>query len=260
MPFGGLLTVGLIGAGSSIFSGLMGKSAADKAAEAQVKAAGQVQDLAKTTVPQANDILGKYYDTNMGLLKPYQSTGTDALAQLNALTKGGGFQAPQGLTESNDPGYQARMALGQQAVERSAAARGGALGGAAGKELTGFGQTFGSNEYGNVYNRALGTYQTNFGNLQQLAGLGLNATNTGVTAGNVTGTGQSSNLLQGLGIQADALTGGANARASGYVGGANALAGGVAGASDSLSNLVLLKNLGLGKKTSPPFGTFTGPD
>lgn len=243
MPFGGLLTTSIIGAGASIFGGLLGKSAADKAAAAQAAAEQKVGQLASTTIPKANDLYQKNYDTNMGLIQPYLSTGTNALTQLNGLVNNGGFQAPTAVTEQNDPGYQFRMQQGQLALDRSAASRGQALGGGAVKAAQEFGQGFGSNEYGNVYNRALGTYQTNFGNLQNLAGLGLNATNTGVTSGNVNASGQSSNLLQGLGIQADALTGAANARASGYVGGTNALTSGINGATGGLSNLVLLNKL-----------------
>jgi hypothetical protein len=268
MPFGGMLTMALISAGGSIANGLIGSNAAGNAADAQAASEQKVLDLLGTTQPQAqgdisggvagaNSTLADYYSKNLGLLQPYMSSGTNALAQLNGLTAGGGFKAPSGLTESNDPGYQARMALGQQAVERSAAARGGALGGAAGKELTQYGQTFGSNEYGNVYNRALGTYQTNFGNLQQLAGLGLNATNTGVGAGNIAGSqtasnlygggqAQAQNLMQGLGISADALTGAANARASGYVGQANAITGAIGSGTNNLMQLALLSKLGLG--------------
>lgn len=264
-----------------LISGGIGALASGKAAGTQAQSQQDVLNLLAKIQPQAqsdisggvagaNSTLGDYYTKNMGLLKPYTDTGTSALAQLEALTRSGGFQAPTGLTEGNDPGYQARMALGQQAVERSAAARGGALGGAAGKELTQYGQTFGSNEYGNVYNRALGTYNTNFGNLQQLAGMGLSATNTGVGAGNITGStiagnqyggglAQSNNLMQGLGTSADAITGAANARASGYVGGANAIAGGIGGASNNLMNLSLLSKLGMNQKASP-FGTYTGPD
>jgi hypothetical protein len=271
MPFGGLLTVGLIGAGTSIFNGINSSNAAQDAAKTQADAENKVLDLAKQTTPQANSLiasgtskanntLADYYAKNLGLLQPYMSSGTSALSQLDALVKGGGFQAPTGLTEQNDPGYQARLALGTQALDRSAAASGNALGGGQLKALTQFGQDYGSNEYQNVYNRALGTYQTNFGNLQGLANLGLNATNTGVQAGNVTGSQtasnttqgasqQAQNLLQALGIEGNAMTGAANATASGYVGSANALGGAASNLGSTASNLYLLNSL-LNKKNS----------
>jgi hypothetical protein len=77
------------------------------------------------------------------------------------------FEAPTALTEENDPGYQARLALGQQGVERSAAARGTLLTGGTLKDLNQFSQDYASNEFQNVYNRAQATYGTQY---QQAAG------------------------------------------------------------------------------------------
>lgn len=92
------------------------------------------------------------------------------------------FQAPTGVDEQNDPGFKARLEAGQQALERSAAARGTLLTGGTLKDEQQFAQDYASNEFGNVYNRAaqsygtnynaaanqyntrLGAYQTNFGN------------------------------------------------------------------------------------------------
>jgi len=236
-----------VGAAGSIGSALIGSHAAGQAADQQTAAEQKVLDLIGQGVPDANKNLTDYYGKNMALLQPYLSTGTNALDQLNKLTSGGGFKAPTSVTEQNDPGYHFRMQQGQQALEQSAAAHGGALGGGELKALNQYGQDYASNEYGNVYNRALGTYQTNFGNLQNLAGLGLNATNTGVSAGNLTGTGLSSNILQGLGLSTQALTGIGNAQAAGTVGSANAwqsglggVAGAASGAASNLSQLSLL--------------------
>jgi enhancing lycopene biosynthesis protein 2 len=129
MPFGGLLTMGLITGVSSIAQGVIGANAAGNAADTQAAAEQKVQDLASQTVPQANDLLQQNYGTNMGLVRPYTSTGSTALAHLDALVNGGGFTAPTGVTEQNDPGYQFRMQQGELALDRSAAAQGEALGG-----------------------------------------------------------------------------------------------------------------------------------
>jgi hypothetical protein len=77
------------------------------------------------------------------------------------------FEAPTGLTEENDPGYQARLALGQQGLERSAAARGTLLTGGTLKDLNQYAQDYASNEFQNVYNRDLQTYQTQYGQAAQ---------------------------------------------------------------------------------------------
>src|SRR5579862_4141609 len=104
MPFGGLLTVGLIGAGTNILGGVLGSSAAENAAAAQEQAAGQVENLAATDVSEANGLIASgaaganstlagTYAQDLGLLTPYTGTGTNSLAMLNSLVNGGGFQA-----------------------------------------------------------------------------------------------------------------------------------------------------------------------
>lgn len=72
------------------------------------------------------------------------------------------FTPPTGLTEQNDPGYQERLRLGQEAVDWGAASKGTLLGGGTLKELENYGQTFASNEYANVYGRALQNYTTDY--------------------------------------------------------------------------------------------------
>lgn len=74
------------------------------------------------------------------------------------------FTPPTGIDLQNDPGYLARMRLANEGLERSAAARGSVLSGGFQQELAKYNQDYASNEYGNVYNRALGTFQTNTGN------------------------------------------------------------------------------------------------
>jgi hypothetical protein len=110
-----------------------------------------------------------------------------------------------------DPGYAFRMSEGMKGLERSAAARGGLLSGAAMKGIQRFGQDLGSQEYMNAFNR----YQTNRANqlnpLQSLSGAGQTSANTLSSAAGQYGQGASEAAYQG-----------ANARASGYVGSANA--------------------------------------
>jgi hypothetical protein len=168
----------------------------------------------------------------------------------------GQFVAPDALTEQNDPGYQARLKLGTDAIERSAAARGGVLTGGTGKALDSYAQDYASNEYGNVYNRALQGYGTNYGvwnndnnniysRLTGLAGAGQQAaTNLGSfgqqAANNVTG-----NLL-GTGQQIGQDYGaGAAANASGIYNQGAAWQGGLNGITGNLSQLLMLKQLGL---------------
>jgi len=117
---------------------------------------------------------------------------------------------------NKDPGYQFRMDEGTQALERSAAARGGLLSGGTLKDLTNYSQGVASGEYSNAYNRFNADRTQRFNRLSALAGTGqtaatnLNsdATNLGNTVGN--------NIL-----------GAANARSAGYVNTGNAINSGI---------------------------------
>ena len=67
--------------------------------------------------------------------QPFVGAGQKAVGSLSNLLAPGGqltqgygsFTAPTGVTEQNDPGYQFRLQQGQNALQNSAAARGGLL-------------------------------------------------------------------------------------------------------------------------------------
>jgi hypothetical protein len=123
-----------------------------------------------------------------------------------------------------DPGYAFRLAEGNKALERSAAARGMLMSGQMFKGAQRFGQDLASQEYQNAFNR----YQTNRSN--QLNPLGtLMASGQGAT-----------NMLSGaagqLGGQlGENAMGAGNARASGYIGSANAYAQALQSAGNAFS-------------------------
>ena len=77
------------------------------------------------------------------------------------------FAAPTAADMGQDPGYQFRLTEGQKALERSGAARGVTNTGGNMKGLLDYGQQAASQEYGNVYNRNLNTYNTNAANAFQ---------------------------------------------------------------------------------------------
>ena len=80
---------------------------------------------------------------------------------------------PTGLDYTNDPGYQARMKMGTDAIQNSAAAKGTLLSGKTLADLTTFAQDYGSNEYGTAFDRAMRSQDAVFGRNFNLAGLGL---------------------------------------------------------------------------------------
>jgi hypothetical protein len=197
---------------------------------------------------------------------PGAPTGTQDLAPggFGSLMQGWNtpFVAPTGATEQNDPGYQFRLSQGTDAIDRSAAASGNLFTGGTGKALTQFGQDYASNEYGNVYNRAMGQYAQNynifnnnqanqFNRLAAISGIGQTTANQlgvfGQQAANNVGN---IDLATGQQIGNNLNNAGA-ARGSGYVGGANAWSGALGGASSNLMNLYLLQGL-LGQGPGDP--------
>jgi hypothetical protein len=200
------------------------------------------------------------------------------------------FEAPQ-LNETTDPGYGARLTTGLDAIQRSAAAKGTLLTGGTLKGLNKFAQDYASNEYGNVYNRARGSYDTNFnqglqayntnyntayqpwqsnfnnayqswsGNLGaqnqgynqlfSLANMGYGAAGQQGALGTAY-AGQAGNLL---GSQAtntgNLITGAGNAASAGTIGQANAFNQGLAGASNAAQTYYLSRLLNPGTPSTP---------
>lgn len=161
------------------------------------------------------------------------------------------FQSPTDVTEQNDPGYKFRLQQGQEALQNSAAARGGLLSGGTAKALSDYNQNAASAEYGNVYNRAYNNFTTKYNQFKQnqndlfnryatLSGIGQTSagqlSNAGLNfANNASGILQ--NSANQIGQQGNNA---AAANASGYVGGANAITGAIGNSTNSLSSLALL--------------------
>ena len=181
-------------AAAIVGSAVIGGYSANRAAKAQSRAADRAADLQQ-----------EQFERQIELQEPWRQAGINALGRM-----GTGFTGQVDLTQ--DPGYGFRLAQGQKALERSAAARGGLISGNTGGALQQFGQGLASQEYQNAYNRALTQYNTT----AALAGVGQTATNQLGAAGQ--------NYAMNAG---NALGAGAQARASGYMGMANAIGGGV---------------------------------
>ena len=71
------------------------------------------------------------------------------------------FEAPTAADMAADPSYQFRLQQGQDALERSGAARGVTNTGGTLKDILDYGQNAASQEYGNVYGRMRDTYDAN---------------------------------------------------------------------------------------------------
>lgn len=139
---------------------------------------GAINDAAGTqagAARHAEDLQYQMYQQQREDQQPWREAGTQALSQMQDPY----FQKNFSMSDFNeDPGYQFRMQQGQQALEASAAARGGLMGGNFGTALTQYGQNFASNEYQNAYNRFTNNQNQRYGRLTTLAGMGQNATNS----------------------------------------------------------------------------------
>jgi len=134
-------------AGSSVVSGLFGKSAAGQAASAAKQAAALQEQM---------------YQTTRGDLAPFRASGAGALPQLNALTYGD--PATMQSTLESTPGYQFTRTQGLKAIQASAAARGLGVSGAALKGAATYATGLADQTFEERYKDALST-----------AGLGENA-------------------------------------------------------------------------------------
>lgn len=132
----------IIPAAASLIGGSMQASATKDAANA-----ANAQNQA------ALDLQYKMWQEQQARQKPWEDFGVTSLNKLAPLMDYQKFGASQFQA---DPGYPFRLAEGQKALERQAAARGGLISGGALKAAQRYGQEMGSQEYQNAFNR----YQT----------------------------------------------------------------------------------------------------
>lgn len=260
MSFGlSAATVGLIGAGVGAGVGIY---SANKAASAQRDAVDSANDTARETKNAELALQEKMFNKNVDLQQPTIDAGNTArnrLLQLLGLSTGGtdngSLMHDFGTADfTADPGYQFRLGQGQQALERSAAARGGLLSGAALKDANNFAQGQASQEWQAAYDRFNTNRAAKMNPLLSLAGSGQVA--SGALGSAATGAANSGSAALGEygSTVGQNLTGAGNARASGYVGAANAISNGIGQAYNGYQQNQLLSLLNKNKNTSSVFG------
>lgn len=155
--------MGTVGAVVEDVTGLnvSGDSQADQAVRGQENAARE-----------ASGVQRYIFDEQRKDAQPWRDAGGRALGGL----ENSDFQRDFTMRDFQaDPGYAFRLAEGQKAIERSAAARGGLNSGATLKSLARFNQDTASQEYQNAYNRFNTDRDRRFNRLSNLAGLGQTA-------------------------------------------------------------------------------------
>jgi len=196
-------------------SALLGSSASSSAADAQLQGSREGAAVQR-----------EMFEKNVELQKPFREAGIkgqNKLMDLLGLSENTGAAGYGSLAKSfsgedmyKDPGYAFRLSEGVKALDRSAAARGGLLGGNQMRGVTQFGQDYASGEFMNAFNRYQAERQARLNPLQSLAGQAQSSANT------------LGNAATGLGNQlAMAATDAGNIRASGYMGSANAISGAI---------------------------------
>lgn len=232
--------------GSSIIGGVMGSDASSSAADTQSAAANAATQLQREQWQKSLELQKPFYEAGvagenklMDLLGLSSNTGAAGYGSLMKDFSMSDFQ--------QDPGYGFRMSEGLKALDRTAAARGGMLSGAALKGAERYGQDLASQEYQNAFNR----YQINRSNkltpLQSLAGQGQTTANTLGTAGQTYATNAGENYMNA-----------ANAKASGYIGSANAWNNALGNAANTYSqNKILNRILGGSGGVSGGWGSGT---
>lgn len=139
---------------------------------ASTYASQQGADAMRSAANSANDEQQGMYDQTRADQAPYRQAGYQALSQMQDPSFQQTFHAGD-LTQ--DPGYQFRMQQGNEAIQRSAAARGGLSSDATLQSMTRFAQGTASDEYQNAYNRFNNDQSTRFNRLASISGLGQTA-------------------------------------------------------------------------------------
>jgi hypothetical protein len=263
-----LAIAGAIGAGTSIIGGILNSGAASTAAQQQQAGANKAAGAVGAAGQQAQNYLTGQLSNEAGNASPYLQAGAQATNQLsNALAPGGSltqqfgqFQAPTAAQAAAMPGYQFQLQQGENALQNSAAAKGGLLSTGTAKALDNYSQGLASTDYGNLFNQALSGYQTNFNtfNTQQneaysrLMGLSGQGASSAAALNNVQqgGTNALANSLMGTAQeQGGYYTAAANAQAAGTIGSTNALVGGLSGAANAFGGAMTLNSI-LGAQNS----------
>ena len=146
-----------------VTSAFLGSKAAKSGAATQAAAAEKASDISQTQFEQTRADYA-----------PWRAAGEQALNKLIPMADYKMFGPEQ---FSADPGYGFRLAEGQKALDRQAAARGGLISGGALKAATRYGQDMGSQEYNNAFNRYQIERNAQLAPLQSLAQLGQTSAN-----------------------------------------------------------------------------------
>ena len=231
--------------GLEIIGAALGYEASKDASEAQQEAAGRANEVAQSISDKQLELYKQIYADQQKQQAPYLAQGQSAIGRLGSLMGGTDpfkdYLSKAGLSggqfNRNNPQYQFLQKQGQQALDRSAAARGMGYSGAQMKAAQQFGQGLASQQYDKEYDRASQEFGNYYNRLAALAQGGQQAAQTSSQLGSQYGQNVGSSLGTLGGSLQNNIGQAGNARASGYIGKANAITGGIQGMTDNMFRL-----------------------
>ena len=248
MPNPLLVAAGVATAGSAAYSANQAK----KGVKAQVEAGDRASALEAQSADKQLALQREIWEKQQADYKPYLKQGTYGINTLGNLMKSGAGQLnnpldlylkSKGLSggqfNTNNPAYQFQLKQGQQALDRSSAARGMGYSGAQMKASQQYGQGLASQQYDKEYNRATSEFGDYYNRLAGLAQGGQQAAGSMAQAGGQYAQNAGNTFANLSNAQTGILGQQANARASGYTAKANAVTGGL----NSLTNLYALNKI-----------------
>lgn len=234
MPIGiGMGTGMAIAGGLGLVGSYLSAQGAQNAAQTQANAGAAAQNQLLQTGANASQAF-----------TPYQDVGTTALSNITGnLPYFTNQFNNQDLNANLAPNYQFMLGQGQQATNAAQNATGGLVGGNAQQALDTYTQNYAQNAYQNAFNNYQAQRQNVYGNLSNLAGIGLQ------------GAGGYANAQLGTGTNIAGVTQGvANANAASQIAQSQAYSGGAQNA----GNLYMLSSLINGKTANPYAGNANG--
>ena len=164
------------------------------------------------------DLRRRMYEEDVARRQPFYQAGVNALpGYVSGIAPGG--ELVRGFTQADyqaDPGYAFRLAEGQKALDRQAAARGGLISGGALKAAQRYGQEMGSQEFGRAYERFRDTQGLRRNALAGVVGFAPTAAGSMAAGGQSYATGAGPQMYQQGVNTGNALIAGQQARESSY--------------------------------------------
>lgn len=151
--------------GSAVIGSAATRSAANKQSDAAAAAAAEQ---------------GRQFDISREDKRLEREVGVGALQELAGFRN---TEMPTAAEVMAEPGYQFGLKQGSDAIQGTAAARGGLYSGKALRDLTRFGTDYATTKFGDAFNRREAAIGNRWGRLSSLAGISQAATNQAQQAG-----------------------------------------------------------------------------